>query len=76
MLAQNWGVKLPILSQFDIKDHLSVLKNVFKNPRANEKLRSRIFTEGHPYVRYVLAEQGTPSNRDSSSHIRASSLSM
>jgi hypothetical protein len=60
LLAQNRQVKLPILSQFDIKDHPSVLKNLFKNPRANENLRSRIFTEGHPDVRDVLTDHGTP----------------
>lgn len=61
-LAQNTRLSLSTLSQFDIKDHPSVLKNVFKNPRTNEKLRSRIFTEGHPDVRDVLTDYAIPIN--------------
>ncbi len=54
-LAANLRVELPILSQFDIKDHVNVLKKVFQNSRASEQLRSRIFTEADPEVKEVLS---------------------
>jgi len=53
-LAANLNITPDILSQFDIKDHPSVLKSVFKNPQASYDLQSRIFKEGHAEVKNVL----------------------
>ena len=57
-LAANFRVRRQILSQFDMKDHPAVLKNVFLNSHAGDQLRHRIFMEAHPDVKEVIAHRG------------------